>query len=1160
MKHAEFVHLHLHTHYSLLDGAIRPDKLFKKAHEFKMPALAITDHGNMFGTIDFYQQAYQAGIKPIIGCEVYVAPGSRFDKEARNGAETSYHLILLAENQTGYKNLMYLVSKGFLEGFYYRPRIDKELLKTHNEGLIALSSCMHGEIGSHMLKNGMQKAVATAEEYSALFDDRRFYLELQENKIPEQRDLNMKLIELSKKLSLPLVATNDCHYLTKNDSRAHEVLLCLQTGKTLDSPDRMHFSTDEFYFKSPQEMAKSFSYAPESLKNTIEIAERCNLKITFDEIKFPTFHAPDGVDMKAYLEELARKGLDERLDLFPNKEELLQPYTDRLEEELKIIESTGFIDYFLIVSDFVRHAKEQGIAVGPGRGSAAGSLVAYALKITEVDPITYGLLFERFLNPERISLPDIDIDFCKERRDEIIEYVSTKYGKDNVAQIITFGKMQAKGVIRDVGRVMNMPYKEVDRIAKLVPNVLNISLTEALKQEPQLREMVNSDERVKELFSLSLSLEGLPRHASTHAAGIVISDKELVEYLPLYRGQNNEVVTQYAMNEVGKIGLIKFDFLGLKTLTLIEKCLDLINASQSEHLTMNTLPLDDPAVYDLLSAGQTDGVFQLESQGMKDLVVRLKPENMEDLIALLALYRPGPLGSGMVDDFIKRKRGDTRITYELKQLEGILADTYGVILYQEQVMQIASKLANFSLGDADLLRRAMGKKKTDVMQAQKEKFMKGAKTNKINPKKAEKIYTQMAKFAEYGFNKSHSTAYALIAFQTAYLKTHYPVQFMAALLTCEMDNNDKILRYMNECREMGIDVLPPDINESNRDFTVSQKKIRFGLAAVKNVGGAAIDSVITTRKEAEHFSSLFDFCEQIDLRKTNRKVIESLIKCGAFDSTGFHRSQMIEVLDKAIEQSQRIQKDRLSKQTNMFDLFGSGGGPAGKREDAFPPLPEWPQEELLAHEKESLGFYISEHPLNRFKDYLLQYTSADTLSTADQPRESEVKIAGIVNKRRETTTRKGDRMAFITLEDLKGVIEVIVFPELYKACSEMLKTDQPLLITGKVSKEEESDTPKILASSVIPLSDAPQNIPLATHLTLNLSAIDLHHLQELKRALLNNPGDCQTFLHLIGPSKSETILSLGREFNVNPTPQLMNELQDIFGNALSTADRNQRAG
>jgi DNA polymerase-3 subunit alpha len=1160
MKHADFVHLHLHTHYSLLDGAIRPDKLLKKAHEFKMPALAITDHGNMFGTIDFYQQAYQAGIKPIIGCEVYVAPGSRFDKEPRNGAETSYHLILLAENQTGYKNLMYLVSKGFLEGFYYRPRIDKELLKTHNEGLIALSSCMHGEIGSHILKNGMEKAVAAAEEYSALFDGRRFYLELQENKIPEQRELNMKLIELSKKLSLPLVATNDCHYLTKNDSRAHEVLLCLQTGKTLDSPDRMHFSTNEFYFKSPQEMAKSFSYAPESLQNTIEIAERCNLKITFDEIKFPTFHAPEGVDMNAYLEELARSGLDERLDLLPNKDELLQSYTGRLEEELKIIESTGFTDYFLIVSDFVKHAKEQGIAVGPGRGSAAGSLVAYALKITEVDPITYGLLFERFLNPERISLPDIDIDFCKERRDEIIEYVSTKYGKDNVAQIITFGKMQAKGVIRDVGRVLNMPYKEVDSIAKLVPNVLNISLTEALKQEPQLKAMVDSDERVKELFSLSLSLEGLPRHASTHAAGIVISDKELVEYLPLYRGQNNEVVTQYAMNEVGKIGLIKFDFLGLKTLTLIEKSLDLINSSQPVPLSMNTLSLDDPAVYELLSAGQTDGVFQLESQGMKDLVVRLKPENMEDLIALLALYRPGPLGSGMVDDFIKRKRGDIPITYDLKELEGILKDTYGIILYQEQVMQIASKLANFSLGDADLLRRAMGKKKTDVMHAQKEKFMKGAKTNKINLKKAEKIYTQMAKFAEYGFNKSHSTAYALIAFQTAYLKAHYPVQFMAALLTCEMDNNDKILRYMNECREMGIDVLPPDINESNRDFTVSRKKIRFGLAAVKNVGGAAIDSVIATRMEVDHFSSLFDFCEQIDLRKTNRKVIESLIKCGAFDSTGAHRSQMVEVLDKAIEQAQRMQKDRLSKQTNMFDLFGSGEGPSGKREDAFPAFPEWPQEELLAHEKESLGFYISEHPLNRFKDYLLQYTTADTLTTADHPRESEIKIAGIINKKRETTTRKGDRMAFITLEDLKGVIEVIVFPELYKACSEVLKTDQPLLITGKVSKEEENDTPKLLASSIIPLSDAPQRIPLATHLTLNLSAIDTHHLQELKRALLNNPGDCQTYLHLIGPRKSETILSLGTEFNVNPTPQLMNELQDIFGNALSTSDRNQRAG
>jgi DNA polymerase-3 subunit alpha len=1152
MKHAAFVHLHLHTHYSLLDGAIRLDKLFKKAHAYKMPALAITDHGNMFGTIDFYQQAIKNGIKPIIGCEVYIAPGSRHEKSSRTGAETFYHLILLAQNQTGYKNLLYLVSKGYLEGFYYRPRIDKELLATHNEGLIAMSSCLHGELPTHITNNAPQKALSAAEEYRSIFDNRRFYLELQENNIPEQQKVNTALIEMSKKLSLPLVATNDCHYLNKDEARAHEVLLCLQTGKTLASPDRMHFTTNEFYFKSPQEMAQLFSSVPEALHNTIEIAERCNLAIELDHIRFPKFHTPEGTNLDNYFENLARKGLEERLDALSTRndfQELSRKYTERLEEELKIIKTTGFTHYFLIVADFVTYAKQHNIAVGPGRGSAAGSLVAYALKITEVDPISYGLLFERFLNPERISLPDIDIDFCKERRDEIINYVTNKYGKENVAQIITFGKMQAKGVIRDVGRVLSMPYKDVDRIAKLVPNILNISLSEALKQEPRLQEMVDHDEQVKELFSLSRSLEGLPRHASTHAAGIVISDKSLVEYLPLYRGQNNEVVTQYAMNEVGKIGLIKFDFLGLKTLTVIQHCLEIINETRSEPIVIDTIPLDDHATYRLLSDGETDGVFQLESPGMKDLEVKLKPENMEDLIALLALYRPGPLGSGMVDDFIKRKRGDIPIAYEIKQLEDILADTYGIILYQEQVMQIASRLANFSLGDADLLRRAMGKKKTDVMAAQKEKFLQGAKKNKINPKKAEKIYTQMAKFAEYGFNKSHSTAYALIAYQTAYLKTHYPVEFMAALLTCEMDNTDKVLRYMNECREMKIDVLPPDINESKKDFTVFQGKIRFGLAAVKNVGGSAIESIITNRNTSGYFTSLFNLCERIDLRKANRKVLESLIKCGALDSTGAFRSQMMDVLDTALEQAQRLQKDRMRKQTTMFDLFSTSETSTGNN-GAFPPLPEWSEEELLSYEKESLGFYISRHPLDQFKEYLLQYATVDSLSILNQPKDREISIGGITHKIREITTRKGDRMCFLTLEDLKGVIEVIVFADLYKTSSELLNNDQPLLVTGKISKEDDTDTVKIIASSIIPLADAEKRSPRVTHLTLNVSDINTKHLHRLKKILLSYPGDCQTMLHLLIPHKSETVLSLGNEFSVNPSPQFVSELKTIFGAAL----------
>lgn len=1150
MKHADFVHLHLHTQYSLLDGAIRPDQLFKKAHKYRMPALAITDHGNMFGAIEFYQQAYQSGIKPIIGCEVYVAPGSRWEKDSRGISESSYHLILLAKNHIGYKNLIYLLSKGYLEGFYYRPRIDKELLRTHNEGLIALSACIHGEIATHILNNSKEKALQVAEEYSEIFDNRRYYLEIQENKIAEQREVNKVLLEIARELSLPLVATNDCHYLNKEEARAHEILLCLQTGKTLNSPDRMKFSTDEFYFKSPQEMAELFSYAPEAIKNTIEIAERCNLEIKFDVLRSPKFHVAKEVNLNDYLENLAREGLKERLQHYKHREdflELSEKYKKRLEGELQIIKTTGFTNYFLIVADFVNYAKQHGIPVGPGRGSAAGSLVAHALKITEVDPITYGLLFERFLNPERISQPDIDIDFCMERRDEMIDYVSKKYGKDNVAQIITFGKMQAKGVIRDVGRVLDMPYKDVDRIAKLIPNTLNITLTEALKQESRLREMSEHDERVRELISLSLSLEGLPRHASTHAAGIVISDKPLIEYLPLYRGQNNEVVTQYAMKAVGKIGLIKFDFLGLKTLTVIKKCLDLINEKIAEPININDIPLDDKDTYQLLSSGETDGVFQLESSGMKDLLVKIKLENMEDLIALLALYRPGPLGSGMVEDFIKRKRGEVSLKYEVPQLKNILADTYGVILYQEQVMQIASELANFSLGDADLLRSAMSKKKIDVMDEQKEKFLQGANANKINVKTAEKIYTQMAKFAEYGFNKSHSTAYAMIAYQTAYLKTHYPVEFMAALLTCEMDNNDKVLRHMNECREIGIEVLPPNINESNRDFTVSQRKICFGLAAVKNAGVAAIESIIATRDESGSFTSLFDFCKRVDLRKVNKRVIESLIKCGAFDSTGAHRSQMMALLDKAMERAQRFQKDRLNKQINMFDLFGTDGTGDGK-EEVFTDLPEWSEEELLSYEKEALGFYISKHPLHRFKDNLLKYTNADTLTIMNQANNKEIRIGGIINKMREITTRKGDRMCFITLEDLKGVIEVVVFSDLYKTSSTLLKGDQPIIVVGKVGKD--GDNVKLIANHIIPFSEARTLSPLATHLTLNLSEINKKQLQQLKNLILSYPGNCQTLLHLVIPQKSEIVISLGNAFKVNPSPQFFNEINGLFGNAV----------
>ncbi|MFH0814365.1 MAG: DNA polymerase III subunit alpha, partial [Pseudomonadota bacterium] len=827
-------------------------------------------------------------------------------------------LILLVKSTIGYKNLLKLVSKAYFEGFYYRPRVDKELLRECNEGLIALSSCLHGEIPYLLIHGQREKAEQVAEEYKEIFNNNRFFLELQENGIEEQRIANRGLLEISDKLNIPLVATNDCHYLEKEDVKAHEVLVAVRTGKTLSSPDRMRFSTEELYFKSPETMKELFRDHPEAIMNTIEIAERCNLEIKLGEVNFPVFPVDEEETPETQLRKFAQNGLEERLKkhplcIQPDFPSIARQYHDRLEEELQIINSEGFASYFLIVADFVNYAKHHNIPVGPGRGSAAGSLVAYALKITEIDPIRYGLLFERFLNPERISPPDIDVDFCMEGRDRVIDYVRHKYGKDNVAQIITFGKMQAKAVVRDVGRVIDMPYKEVDKIAKLIPNTPNITIDEALRLEPVLRKLEEEDEQIKLLISLSRVLEGLPRHASTHAAGVVISDKPLVEYLPLYKGQHGETATQYAMDDVGKIGLIKFDFLGLRTLTVIDRALKLINKDEVKIPDIHEIPLDDKETYNLLSSGETEGVFQLESSGMKELITKMKPENIDDIVDLLALYRPGPLQSGMVDDYIRRRRGETTITYLVPQLKSILSDTYGVILYQEQVMKIAQVLAGYTLGEADILRRAMGKKESEVMEEQKEVFLERTRKNTINPQKAEEIFNLMANFAGYGFNKSHSVAYTIIAYQTAYLKAHYPVEFMAALLSCEMDNTDKVIRHIGECRERGIEILPPDVNESFGDFTVTGNKIRFGLAAVKNIGSSAIESIINAREKEEPFANMYDFCERVDLRKVNKKVLESLIKCGAFDSTGARRSQMFAMYELAMEKGQQSQKQKNDK-------------------------------------------------------------------------------------------------------------------------------------------------------------------------------------------------------------------------------------------------------
>lgn len=1152
MKHAEFVHLHLHTQYSLLDGAIRLEDLFRKANEYRMPALAMTDHGNMFGTIEFYDMALQHGIKPIIGCEMYVATGSRFEKEAHSPKETSYHLLLLAKNKTGYQNLIKLVTAGYFEGFYYRPRIDKELLSRHHDGLIALTSCLHGEIPHAISANNMQQAYTAADEYRSIFGEGSFYLELQENNLEEQKIVNQGLLEISRKLSLPIVASNDCHYLNQQDAKAHEILLCIQTGKTINSQDRMRFSTDQFYFKSPAEMQRAFSYAPEALKNTIVIAEQCNLEFSFYDYKFPPFTPPPGTTIDEYFESLARTGLEERLAELRTRsprdfDQRAAVYRQRLEQELRMIKKTGFVSYFLIVADFVNYAKTHNIPVGPGRGSAAGSLVAYALKITEIDPLAYGLLFERFLNPERVSPPDIDIDFCMDGRDRVIEYVSAKYGTDNVAQIITFGKMQARAVIRDVGRALDMPYKDVDRIAKLIPNVLNITIDQALVQEPKLKELMEKDPQVDTLINLSRALEGLPRHASTHAAGIVISDAPLVNYLPLYRGQKGEVITQFPMNEVGKIGLIKFDFLGLKTLTVINEALKLINTKYPDApVDINRLPLNDQKTYELLCSGETEGIFQLESAGMKDLIKRLRPENFDEIIALLALYRPGPLGSGMVDEFIRGKHGKGSVKYELPQLKEILEDTYGVILYQEQVMKIASTLANFSLSDADILRRAMGKKKSEEMLKQKEKFLEGTKKNKIPQHKAHTIYERMAKFAEYGFNKSHSAAYAAIAYQTAYLKAHYPVEFMAALLSCEMENTDKVVKHIAECRERGIDVLPPDINASSRDFSVDGNRIRFGLAAVKNVGVSAIEAITAVRETSGPFSSLLDFCKRVDLRKVNKKVVESLIKCGAFDSLRIRRSQLLAVMDEAMEKAQTLQRENANSQLSIFAHLKDNGGGDEMEHIRYPDIPELEKQKKLAFEKECLGFYISGHPLDHMLDMLKRFTTMDSTEAHTTEEEKDVVMGGVVQSLKEIKTKKGDIMAFVTLEDLAGSIELTIFSDLYRSAAALLKSEKPLLIKGKLTIEGETKR-TIIVNEIMPLEDAGVALRGDIHVKCVISKIGGDEIEKLQTIIKNNPGKSQVYIHIIIPDSSETVISLGKNYGINPSQLCISEIESVLG-------------
>ncbi|MCJ7547094.1 MAG: DNA polymerase III subunit alpha [Deltaproteobacteria bacterium] len=1136
----EFVHLHLHSQYSLLDGAIRFEELFPLARTYCMKSLALTDHGNMFGAIEFYQGAISHGIKPIIGCEIYVAPESRFKKEPGRVKDASYHLVLLVKNLEGYGNLIRLISLAHLDGFYYKPRVDKELLEKYNAGLICLSSCLKGEIPSLLRAEKHDEARAVAGWYKEVFDQGRFYVELQDNGLNEQKTVNQGLAALGRELGIPLVATNDCHYLRREDAAAQDVLLCIQTGKTLNDPKRMKFSTDQFYLRPAAEMERLFGQYPEALRNTLEISEQCNLELRFEEYHLPRFKPPSGESLDHYLEQSAREGLAGSFAYTSKPPEERERYVKRLEEELSMIKSMGFSGYFLIVADFVNYAKTRGIPVGPGRGSAAGSLAAYSLGITDIDPLAYDLIFERFLNPERISLPDIDVDFCIEGRDEVIRYVTEKYGTENVAQIITFGKMQAKAVVRDVGRVLDLPSKEVDVIAKLIPNTLNITLDEALEQEPRLKESAARDQRISHLLSLARSLEGMVRHASTHAAGVVISHRPLMEYIPLYRGSNGEVVTQYAMKDVERVGLVKFDFLGLKTLTVLSKATELIKRTKGDHIDLTRIPLGDQETFKLLGSGDTTGIFQLESSGMRDLLMKLRPETFADLIALVALYRPGPLGSGMVDDFIKRRHKKSAVRYDVPKVKEILEDTYGVIVYQEQVMRIASTLGNFSLGDADILRRAMSKKDPAEMERLQEKFIEGTRRNGIEKGKAERIFEMMTKFAEYGFNKSHSAAYALIAYQTAYLKVHYPLEFMAALLTCDMDNTDKVMRYVAECREKAIEVFPPDINESEWGFTVSGGEIRYGLGAVKNVGMGAVEEIVRIRKEGKRIASLFDFCESVDLRKVNRRVIESFIKAGAFDSLGARRSQLMLVLEEALEQGQARQKERRGGQSALFD-----GLQSPPRQTRQPAIEEWPESQLLSFEKEVLGFYLTSHPLIRYQEDIRELTTTDTETLAEMANGTQVSIGGLVAEVKEIITKKGDQMAFLSLEDMKGKIEVIIFPDLFRTVRPYLKVDVPLLIRVVLDKGEERH--KVKASAVVPLDEAKKERISKVHFRLRTPGLSKEQLLRLKEILEENRGGCEALLHLIVPPQSEVIMALSPALTVEPSERMRQLVEGLFG-------------
>ena len=1141
-----FVHLHCHTDYSLLDGACETKRLMQTVAEQGMPAVAMTDHGNMFGAVEFYNAAKEQGINPIIGCEAYTAPLGQKD---RSNARAYNHLVLLCQNQDGYRNLIQLVSSGYLDGFYNKPRIDKDLLARHSKGIIALSACLKGDIAEHLMEDKYAEAKRLAYEYQDIFGKDNFFLELQNHGLEQDKKILPMLYRMSRETGMPLVATNDAHYLKRDDARAHEIMLCIQTGKTVSDPSRMKWDSPDFYLKSRDEMLQIFGEVEEALDRTWDIAQRCQVKLEKVADPFPRFDIPQPHSIDSYFEYVAREGFERRrprLDAMAKAGQLRQPvelYYERLDREIKMIQQMKFSGYFLVVWDFIHYSKTKGIPVGPGRGSAAGSLVSYALSITDVDPLQYGLLFERFLNPERVSMPDVDIDFCTNRRGEVIQYVTEKYGRDFVAQIITFGTLGARAAIKDVGRVLDMSFGEVDKLTKLVPSQpLNIKLKEAFSMEPGFEEAARADPRVREVLDTAVRLEGMARNAGMHAAGVVISSTPLKELVPLYKTNRDEVVTQYDMSGVEKLGLLKMDFLGLTTLTIIHEAVRLIGVHRGVTIVLEDLPLDDKKTYEIFSNGYTSGIFQFESPGMRDVLRRYQPERIEDLTALNALYRPGPIKGGVIDDFIDRKHGRKQVSYDVEEIRPILEETYGIMLYQEQVMQISQVLAGYSLGEADILRRAMGKKKKEEMDSQRERFVQGAAKLKFPPKKVEKIFDLMAQFAEYGFNKSHSAAYAYLAYLTAYLKAHYPIEFMSALLTSETGNTAKVVKYINECRDMQIQVLPPDINQSDLTFTPSGDAIRFGLGAIKNVGAAAVNNIVEARASGGPFSSMASFCERVDLTSVNRRMIESFIKAGAMDSLPGNRAQLFTTIDGAMESGQRAMRDRLSGQSGLFGEILA----EAPQEQPLPNLPDWTSKEKLNGEKEMLGFYVTGHPLDEFRDKVREKATHNSSELEDLKRGDEVAICGVITALQRRRNKDGKPWASFQLEDWFGNADCMCFFTAYETLSSDLAEDAAVLIRGTALPEENAPA-RLSVKEVTPLANLRISLPrlISIRVPVGSRAAELDRATALQQLFTTKQGEAEVRLRLEKPRDFSVILDI--QARVRPDKEFCAEVERICG-------------